>query len=213
MADRIEGTEAVVVSADGPGLLRTYALTYAIGAMWLALEVVLLGTEPRYAFNGPYDAYLTLPPFLTALCLLLVDRFGSWRTLPMRTVVLSLIAGVASVISTVVLTPILVLLFREGVGFSLSASALVSAVSLVVVVSPLVIELITAGRSQRWLHVGVLVAGLAVAGVAFAMALTPEGALASSMRSDQGQILMITSSWWLPVYAIASAFTRRAGLA
>jgi len=131
----------------------------------------------------------------------------------MRTVVLSLVAGVASVISTVVLTPILVLLFREGVGFSLSASALVSAVSLVVVVSPLAVEVVAAGRSQRWLHVGVLVAGLAVAAVAFVMALTPEGALAASMRSDQGQILMITSSWWLPVYALAAAFTRRAGLA
>lgn len=213
MTDRNETSEAPTAPIEEPGLLRTYALTYAIGAVWLAVEVLMLGTESKYAFTAAYDAYLTLPPMLTALCLLLVDRFGPLRSVPVRTLILSIVAGVISVISTVVLTPVLALMFREGVGHSLVATAILSAATLAVVTSPLLIEIVAAVRTQRWLHVTVLLAGIAVAAVAFSMALSPTGALAASMRLDQGEILMITSSWWLPVYALAAAFTRRAGLA
>jgi hypothetical protein len=212
-----EPSAAPEVRAPGdpgvPPFLRTYALAYAIGAVWLAAEVLLLGTQAKYAFTGAYDALLVLPPVLTAVCLLLVDRRGRARTLPLRALALSLVAGVTSVISTVVLTPVLVLMFREGVGRSLSATGTVSAISLVVVASPLVIELAAAARSRRWLHAGVLVAGLATAGVALSMALDPTGPLAVSMRLDQGELLMITSSWWLPVYALAAAYARRLGMA
>ncbi len=198
---------------EGPRFWRTYALTYAIGAVWLAVEVLLLGTQAKYSFTGVYDALLVLPPLLTAVCLLVIDPHGSVRSLPLRMVALSVVAGIASVLSTVLVTPLLVLMFREGVGRSLSATGLVSAISLVVVGSPLVIELVASGRAHRWLHAAILVVGIAVAGAALSMALAPTGALASSMRLDQGEILMITSSWWLPVYAIAAAYARRLGLA
>jgi hypothetical protein len=201
------------LETDEPRFWRTYALTYAIGALWLAAEVVLLGTQATLAFTGVYDALLVLPPLLTALCLLLVDHRGPWRTLPLRVVVLSMVAGVSSVVSTVFLTPLLVLMFHEGVGRSLSATGIVSAVSLVIVASPLVVQLVISGRSRRWLHAGVLVAGIVVAAIALSMALAPAGPLASSLRLDQGEILMITSSWWLPVYAIAAALARRYGMA
>jgi hypothetical protein len=90
---------------------------------------------------------------------------------------------------------------------------MLSAVSLVVVGSPLVVQLVVSARSGRWLDAGVLLLGIVVAGAALSMALAPTGALASSMRLDQGEILMITSSWWLPVYAIAAAYARRLGMA
>jgi hypothetical protein len=200
-------------ASDTPSFLRTYALTYAIGAAWLAAEFVVLGTQPKYDFGTVYVVALSMPPVLTAICLLLVDHFGSMRTFAWRVLALSIVATTVSVISTVALTPVLILRFREGVGHSLSATAILSAVSLVVVASPLVIELVAASRSQRWLHATILVVGLAVVGVALSIALAPTGSLAAAMRLDQGEILMITSSWWLPVYALAAAYARRLGMA
>lgn len=201
------------IAPEAPRFWRTYALAYAIGAMLLAAEVVLLGTQAKYSFTGVYDALLVAPPLLTAFLVLLVDPHGTGRTLPLRAVLLSVTAGVVSVLSTVLVTPLLILMFREGVGRSLTATGMLSAASLVVVGSPLVIELVASGRSRRWMHAGILVLGLAVIGAALSMALAPTGALAAAMRLDQGEILMITSSWWLPVYAVAAAYARRIGMA
>lgn len=200
-------------AARGPLFWRTYSLAYAIGAVFLTAEVVLLGTQTKYSFTSAYDALLVAPPLLTALVLLLVERYGPAGTLALRTVLLSVTASVASVLSTVLVTPLLVLMFREGVGRDLTATGMLSAVSLVVVGSPLVVQLVVSARSGRWLDAGVLLLGIVVAGAALSMALAPTGALASSMRLDQGEILMITSSWWLPVYAIAAAYARRLGMA
>jgi hypothetical protein len=213
VSNGMESTAAASATAnDTPSFLRTYALTYAIGAAWLAAGLVVLGTQPKYGFGTVYVAALSMPPVFTAVSLLVLDRFGSMRTFLWRALALSLVATTVSVLSTVLLTPVLILMFREGVGHSLWATALLSAVSLVVA-SPLVIEFVAASRSQRWLHATVLVAGLVVVGVALSMALAPTGSLASAMRLDQGEILMITSSWWLPVYAVAAAFARRLGMA
>lgn len=202
-----------VDTEDAPRTLRTYALTYAIGAIFLALEIPLLGLQPKYAFEGLYLAAFALPPVLTAVTLLLVDHPGKPRTLPLRAFVLFMVAGLASVISTVLLTPFLALMFREGVGHSLSATGALSAITLAIVAAPLVVELVAAARTGRWLHGALLMMGLAVTAVAFSMALAPDGALATSLRLDQGELLMITSSWWLPVYALAAAFARRVGMA
>lgn len=199
--------------SEGPRFWRTYALTYAIGAVLLAAEVVLLGTQAKYAFTGVYDALLVAPPLLTAACVLLVDPHGPIRTLPLRALLLTVTATLVSVLSTVLATPLLILMFFGGVGRSLTATGTLSAVSLVVVGSPLVVELVASGRSRRWVHAGVLALGIAVIGAAVSMALAPTGALASSLRLDQGEILMITSSWWLPVYALTAAYARRLGMA
>jgi hypothetical protein len=179
----------------------------------LALEIPLLGLQPKYDFTGLYLAAFALPPVLTAFGLLVADSPGNRRTLLLRALVLFVVAGLASVISTVALTPVLILMFREGVGHSLAASGAVSAVSLAAVAWPLLVELLVAVRSHRPTHTAILAAGIAVTAVAFAMAVTPGGALASSLRLDQAQLLMITSSWWLPVYAIAAGFARRFGMA
>jgi MFS family permease len=207
------GDSSSVTEATAPPFWRTYALSYAIGALLLAAEILVLGTQPKYGFGGVYTAAFALPPMLAAAGLLLVDRPGRARTLPLRALALAVTAGLVSVLSTVLLTPFLVLMFREGVGHSLSATGMLSAVSLVVVAVPLVIELWPSGRSGRWLHVALLMAGVTVVGVALSMALAPTGALASSMRLDQGELLMITSSWWLPVYALTVAYARRIGMA
>lgn len=207
------GPRPEVDTKEGPPALRTYALGYAIGAIFLAFEIPLLGLQPKYAFDGIYLAAFVLPPVLTAFTLLLVDSPGRLRTLPLRALLLFAVATLASVVSTVLLTPFLVLMFREGVGRSLSATGAVSAVTLAVVAAPLLLELVAAVRSHRLLHASVLVAGLIVTAVAFSMALSPTGPLASSMRLDQGELLMITSSWWLPVYALAAALARRLGMA
>lgn len=196
-----------------PPVLRTYSLAYAIGAIFLALEIPLLGLQAKYAFEGIYLAAFTLPPVLTALTLLFLDTPGTMRTLPWRVLVLSVVASLAAVVSTVLLTPLLVLMFREGVGRSLSATGAVSGVTLAIVAAPLFLELVAAVRSHRFVHAGALIAGLAVTAVAFSMALDPGGALASSLRSDQAELLMITASWWLPVYALTAALARRIGMA
>ena len=197
---------------ETPGFWRTYALTYAIGAVWLAFEILALGTQPKYDFGTLYTIAFALPPFLTALSLLAVDRPGLARTFVWRALALAVVGGLVSVLSTVLVTPVLIMMFHARIGFSLSASATVSVISLVILAVPLVVELIAAARSRRALHAGVLVVGLAVVGVALVMAFAPTGPLASQLRLDQGELLMITSSWWLPVYALTVAYARRIGL-
>jgi len=205
------GVAAIDAEAT-PRWLDTYALTYAFGVMWLAVGLIGIGTQPDGSFNAIYDAFMALPPVATAFCVLLADRSGSMPSLPLRGVVLATVAGVISVISTVLLTPLLVLMFREGVGHSLSLTGLISLITQVVVASPMVFALVSAARRGRWAWVAVLALGLGTGGVAPAMALAPGGSLATLLRVDQSEIMMITVSWWLPVYAATAAFARRLGL-
>jgi hypothetical protein len=86
-------------------------------------------------------------------------------------------------------------------------------VTLLVVASPMVPVLIASVKRRRIGRALVIVAGLALAGVALAMALAPAGPVASLMRLDQAEITMITVSWWLPFYAATAGFVRRLGLA
>lgn len=196
-----------------PRLLDTYALAYAFGSVWLAVAVLGLGTQPAGSFNGVYDALLVMPPVLTALCVLLAGPAGRLRTLPLRAAVLAVVSGIVSVVSTVVLTPVLVLMFRQGVGRNLPLTGTISAASIIVVASPMVVALVRAMREGRFGRVAILLAGVGVTGVALAMAFAPGGALASLLRVDQGEIVMITVSWWLPVYALTAGFARRLGMA
>lgn len=204
---------AVTDRGTTPRWLDTYALSYAFGIAWLVVTLIGLGTQPNLSFTTVYNLLLFLPPVATAICVLLVDPSGTLRSLPFRALVLMTVAGVVSVISTVLLTPLLVVMFRGGVGSDLGLSGLISTISLVVVGSPMAFALVDAARKGRWSWVVVLLLGLGAGGVALAMALAPGGPLASLLRVDQGEILMITVSWWLPWYAAAAAFARRSGMA
>jgi hypothetical protein len=209
------GHEPAVLTREGatPRWWDTYSLAYAFGIMWLAVTLIGLGTQPNLSFNAVYDLLLFLPPVATAICVLIVDPSGTLRSLPFRALVLMTVAGVVSVLSTVLLTPLLVVMFRGGVGHDLGLSGLVSTISLLIVGSPMVFSLVDAVRRGRWAWVVVLALGLCASGVALAMALAPGGPLASLLRLDQGEILMITASWWLPWYAASAAFARRLGMA
>lgn len=198
---------------DTPRLLDTYALTYAFGIMWLAVAVILLGGQKAFAFDGVYGAILSLPPLVTAGFVLAVEPRGRWSTFPLRALVLAVVCSIVSALSTVPLTPLLVLMFREGVTGHLAASGLVATIALVVVASPLVVGVVAFVRRGQMGRAAILAAGILVTGIALAMAISPAGALAASLRVDQGEIAMITSTWWLPFYALAAAFSRRWGLA
>jgi hypothetical protein len=205
----IRASEAAERSDAKPAFLHTYALVYAMGAVWLGAEIALIGTQQPYTFTGTYMTAFILPPFLTVIGLLLLDRPGSLRTMPWRVLAITTVAGLASILSTVLLTPLLALMFRERVGFSLTATGMVSWVSLLLVSWPLLVELVSAVRSGRLLQAAALALGVVVTGVYLAMALDPSGSLATSMHRDQGAFLMVTSSWILPVFAAAVAYIRR----
>ena len=192
-----------------PRFWRTYALTYALGAIWVAVEIALIGTQPSYGFTPVYVTAFMLPPFLAIAGLLVLDPRGSSRTFVARLLALTTVAGLVSVLSTVILTPLLVLMFRERIGFSLAASGLVSWVSLLVVATPLLIELVRSVRQGRLSHAAAFVVGLLVVAVEVAMAIDPSGQLATSLRRDQGAFLMVTASWLMPVFALAVAYIRR----
>ena len=53
-----------------PRFWRTYALTYALGAIWVAVEIALIGTQPSYGFTPVYVTAFMLPPFLAIAGLL-----------------------------------------------------------------------------------------------------------------------------------------------
>jgi hypothetical protein len=201
--------QAAPASEAKPRFLHTYALAYAIGAVWLGAEIALIGTQQPYTFTGTYIAAFMLPPFLTVAGLLLLDRRGSMRTAPWRVLAITTVAGLASILSTVLLTPLLALMFREGVGHSLTATGAVSWVSLTVVSWPMAVELVSAVRAGRLAQAGALVFGIVVTAVFLIMALDPAGSLAASLHRDQGAFLMVTSSWILPVFAAAVAYIRR----
>jgi len=209
--DRVLNSVAHEVE-DVPGRLDTYALTYAIGIAWLLLAMVLLGAQKTFAFDGIYDALLTLPPLATALGVLVIDRRSGWLALPLNALLLATVCGIASALSTVLLTPFLVLMFRERITGNLGLTGAIASVVLIVVVAPVAVALVRALKAQTLGRVFVLAIGLVVAGVALAMTLDPTGALASSMRLDQARIMMVAASWLLPFYALTAAYVRSAGL-
>lgn len=192
-----------------PRFWHTYALVYALGAFWLAIEIAIIGTQPSYGFTPVFIAAFMMPPFFAIAGLLVLEPRGSSRTFLARWLGLTTVAGLVSVLSTVVLTPLLILMFRERIGFSLAASGAVSWVSLLVVAAPLVYELVRALRGGRYLQGAALVLGIVVVAVEVAMAIDPSGQLATSLRRDQGAFLMVTASWLLPVFAAVVAYIRR----
>jgi hypothetical protein len=201
--------EAAAPANARPSFLHTYALVYALGAVWLAVEIALIGTQKPYTFTGTYMAAFMFPPFFTIIGLLVLEPRGAARTFPMRVLGLTAVAGLVSILSTVLLTPLLVLMFREGIGHSLTATGAVSWASLMLVSWPMLVELVAAVRSGRLLQASALVTGLIATAVFLVMALDPSGSLASSLHRDQGAFLMVTSSWILPVFAATVAYIRR----
>ena len=208
-AAAIRTSDAAEPSDAKPPFLHTYALVYAMGAVWLGVEIALIGTQQLYTFTGTYMAAFMFPPLLTVIGLVSLDRRGSIRTMPWRVLAIATVAGLASILSTVLLTPLLALMFREGVGHSLTATGAVSWISLLLVSWPMAVEFVSAVRAGRLAQAGALVCGLVVTAVYLTLALDPSGSLATSLHRDQGAFLMVTSSWILPVFAVAVASIRR----
>lgn len=198
---------------DAPRLLDTYALAYASGIVWLFIAMVLLGAQKSFSFDAGYDFTLTFPPFATALTVLLLDRRGTAASLLWKVPLFATVCGVASALSTVILTPLLIAMFRGGVTGNLGLTGIVASIALVVVSLPVVAGVVSAARRQAWGRAVVLVVGVLAAAIALAMALDPMGALATSMRLDQAEITMVTAAWWLPFFALTAAYARRLGVA
>jgi hypothetical protein len=204
VADRVRAT---------PHWLDTYAITYAIGMVWLAVTIALMGESPSLALTDTNGLLLILPPVFTGLCVLLLDRTGPLRSLAWQVPLLISIASVIGLISTVLLTPALVVMFREGVGRNPHIAGIIWAVPLTIVAAPMLFSLVGALRTRRSGHALVLSVGLALAVLTLIMALTPGGALSSALRPLQAEITTITVSWWLPFYAAAVAYARRMEMA
>lgn len=207
----VDATE--VQGTSVPGALETYSLAYASGIIWLGAAAVLLGSQEQFVFNAVYNSLLAFPPLAAAATLLLVDRRGSWRTYPLRVVLVGVVGAILSACSTVLLAPLLVLMFRGGVTGDLGTTGLIASVVLVLVASPIIVGLRGALRDQAMGRLAVLSLGLLVSLVALAMTLDPMGGLATSMRLDQARIIMVVSAWWLPFYAASTALLREMQLA
>lgn len=208
----MEATAGMTDAVRHAGRLETYGLAYASGIIWLSIAAVLLGSQQQFSFTPAYDFLLAFPPFAAATTMLLVDPRGKWRTYPLRVLLMAVAGGILSACTTVVLAPLLVIMFRGGVTGDLGITGAIASVVLVIVASPLVVAAVRAFRDGSFGKLALLAVGLLVTFVSLAMTLDPTGPLASSMRLDQARIMMVVSAWWLPAYAATAAFLRESEL-
>lgn len=201
------------VERVAPRFLDTYGLSYAFGLLFLLPAIILIGSQPLYSFTAFYTLMLTIPPVAASFLVLATDppesRTGS---LLGRGALLTVLATVGSILAVMVGTPVVILLFLNGVGHSQALTGVVSAVSLVIVGSPMVFALVNSVRVESWFRALVLVLGIAALAILIALTTSQGGVLVESMRRDQGEIMMGLLVWCLPAFAITTAFVRRHGL-
>jgi len=196
-----------------PRFLETYGLSYAFGLLLLLPAVVLISSQPEYSFTTFYTLMLTIPPIAASFLILATDppELRAGRLLG-RGALLTVLATVGSILAVMVGTPVVILLFLNGVGHSQALTGIVSAVGLLIVGSPMVFALVSSVRAESWLRALVLVLGIAALAILIALVTSQGGVLVESMRRDQGEILMGLLIWVLPSFAITTAFVRRHGL-
>jgi hypothetical protein len=200
-------------AAAASGFLDIYGISYALGLLFLVPAVLLLGTQPLYAFNGFYVAMLTIPPIAATVCLLATEPVvQERRNLASRSALIVVLAVIGSLMALVVGTPVVVIMFVNGVGHSRAITGLISAAGLVVVSSPMVWSLVSHLRAGAWVRAGALLMGIALMIVVTMLTLSNSGFLVDSMRRDQGEIMMGLLEWCLPAFAVTTAFIRRSGL-
>jgi len=200
-------------SAAVSGFFDYYGVSYAFGLLFLMPAILLLGSQPLYAFNAFYVAMLTIPPIAATVCLLATEPAAADRgKLLSRSALLVVLAVIGSLMALVLGTPVVVIMFVNGVGHSRAITALISASGLVFVGSPMVWSLVTHARAGAWLRAGVLLLGIALMLVVTMLTLSNSGFLVDSMRRDQAQIMMGLLEWCLPAFAVTTAFVRRSGL-
>lgn len=210
-------TAAAPVSSKETGrtaaFFATYGVSYALGLLFLLPAVLLIGTQPLYSFTTFYTAMLTIPPIAASLLLLATEPVAEdRRNLLGRGAMLAVFATLGSILALFAGTPVVILMFREGVGHSQATTALISAAGLAFVSAPMVWSLVAHARKGAWVRVGVLVAGIVAMGVVIALTTSDGGFLVDSMRKDQAQIMMGLLEWCLPAFAVTTAFVRRSGL-
>jgi hypothetical protein len=199
--------------APTPRFFDTYGVSYALGLLFLLPAIFLIGTQPLYSFNALYTTVLAIPPVAASFCLLATDPPGAGRRhLVPRGALLTVLATIGSVLALVAGTPVVILLFREGVGHSQATTALISSAGLAFVSAPMLWSLVRHVRAGAWVRVGVLVLAVAAMGTVIALTLSPGGILVDSMRRDQGEIMMGLLEWCLPAFAVTTAFLRSSGL-
>lgn len=205
--------DAEPLSVHAPNFFETYGLSYAFGLLFLLPAIVLIGSQPLYSFTAFYTLMLAIPPVAASVLLLATDpageRSGSFLG---RSALLTVLATVGSIIAVMIGTPVVILLFLNGVGHSQVLTGLVSAVGLLLVGSPMVYALVRSVRSESWLRALVLVLAIAALVILIALTTSQGGFLVESMRSDQGEIMMGLLVWCLPSFAVTTAFVRRHGL-
>lgn len=196
--------------ARATGFFDTYGATYAFGLLFLLPAIVLIGSRPLYSFDAFYTAMLTIPPIAASVCLLATDpTTEERRNLLGRSALLVVVATTASILALVAGTPVVVLLFINGVGHSQSATGVISAAGLAFVSAPMLWSLVSHVRAGAWARTGVLLLAISAMFVVLALTVSRSGFLVDSMRADQGQIMMGLLEWCLPAFAVTAAFLRR----
>lgn len=193
-----------------PRFFETYGLSYAFGLLFLLPAILLLGSQPLYAFTAFYTAMLVIPPVAASVLILATDPAEKRkRSFVGRAALLTVLATVGSILALIVGTPVVIFLFLNGVGHSQALTGFVSAAGLALVSSPMVYALVRSVRSGSWLRAFALVVAIVAMGIVIALTTSQGGFLVESMRRDQGEIMMGLLEWCLPAFAATTAFLRR----
>lgn len=211
--------KAVVAATDSPrpdrasGFLDIYGTSYAFGLLFLIPAILLVGSQPLYSFTTFYTAMLAVPPIAASVCLLATEpTVEGRRRILSRSALLIVFATTGSILAIMVGAPVVILLFREGVGHSQATTGLVSAAGLVLVSAPMLWSLVNNVRAGAWARTVVLLLAIAAMVVVLALTLAGGGFLVDSMRRDQAQIMMGLLEWGLPAFALTTGFVRHSGL-
>ncbi len=201
-----------------PRFFDTYGAVYAFTAIFAIGAIATIAALPAYAANTGYYLLLAWPPLVAMASLLLTERRpGSWLGLAGRTLLLTSIASLATVLMISFAIPVINLAHARPLlaprGLPGVTVGVVALVTLIVV--PLVIGFVRALRSHDGgskVRAGAIAVALVLALVVAFMTIVPGYDLVRFLRDDQAYAVLMVISWYGPAYALATASARSLGL-
>ncbi|KAF0208437.1 MAG: hypothetical protein Q8S43_11310 [Actinomycetota bacterium] len=209
--------DALTIEADHQiSFGESYALLYAFTLAFYVPAIVALRTQPYYSYTPAYLAFMTLPPILAMVTLVLVhDPSARWlRTIgkALLFAVTSMIGGAALFLSTSFLLVFLGPAFEARNFGPLQVGI---GVIMVLFVLPLVLTAVSLVRRFR---VGALAEAAVVlcAIAAFTwigwVILSQQGKLSDLLRKDQVSYLVGGVLWYIPAYSLVGTLVRSSGV-
>ena len=202
---------------ETPRILDTYGLVYAFTALMFIPALFVVDRFSVEPFSPAYLALLAMPFLLGPAVVFALDSTDGARTVAIRSAVLAPLVAFTGVtilfVAMLLVLPVLSLFLSPD---NFRVIAVVMAVTVVVLASPMVLSLVNRFREglspAGVVQVTALVAVLGVIAWMIVMTFDPGDTLGTFLGKDIVDHFIGAFTWYLPAFALAGGIWRRTGI-